>query len=322
MIEQFKDGEIVSSILTFIMVDQRGQDERGEDVGGVYRDAIGSFWQEFYDLYLGEEERVPNLQHDFQSSEWKAIARVIVKGYLDLQYFPYMLSKAFMASAFFSENAVSEDMLLNSFMRYVAKDEMEIISAVLKGESNLEDDEELLDLLDRFGCRKIPTKENVRYLFLEIAHKELIQKAQYVADSWRDVLHVVIHRREEASTVEGLCTLYNLVESTNRKVLQLLNATPNSTSERAAVDVLKRYIRGLDASKLKLFLRFITGADVICVSSIGVEFSCLEGLARRPIAHTCGPVLELPSTYKTFPELCEEFNNILEKSKWQNDSVV
>ena len=321
MIEQFKDEKIMSSILTFVMVDQRGQDERGEDVGGVYRDAIGCFWQEFYNSCLGEEERVPNLRHDFQSSEWTAIGRVIVKGYLDLGYFPCMLSKAFMASAFFNENAVSEEMLLHSFLRYVAKDEMEVITAVLKGESGLEDNEEQQDLLDRFGCRKLPTKENVRYLLLEIAHKEIIQRAQYVADSWRNVLQVVIHRREEVSTVEGLCTLYNLVEPTNRKVLQLLNAAPNSNSERAAVDFLKRYIRGLDVSKLKLFLRFTTGADVICVNSIGVEFSRLEGLGRRPITHTCGPVLELPSTYETFPELREEFSNILEKSKWQNDIV-
>ena len=115
MIQQFKDEEIMASILTFIMVDQRGEDEQGEDVGGVYRDAIGSFWQEFYDSCLGEAERVPNLRHDFQSAEWKAIARVIVKGYLDLGYFPYMLSKAFMASAFFNESAVSENVLLHSF---------------------------------------------------------------------------------------------------------------------------------------------------------------------------------------------------------------
>ena len=317
MIQQFKDEEIMASILTFIMVDQRGEDEQGEDVGGVYRDAIGSFWQEFYDSCLGEAERVPNLRHDFQSAEWKAIARVIVKRYLDLGYFPYMLSKAFMASAFFNESAVSENVLLHSFKHYVAKDEMELIDSVLQGE-NLED-EELLDLLDRFGCRKLPTKENVRWLFLEIAHKELIQKAQYVADSWRGILQVVIHQRKEALTVEGLCALYNLVEPTNRKVLQLVNATPESNSERAAVDFLKRYVRGLDASKLKRFLRFVTGADVICVSSIGIQFSRLEGLARRPIAHTCGPIFELPSTYETFPELREEFNNILEKSKWQND---
>ena len=76
----------------------------------------------------------------------------------------------------------------------------------------------------------------------------------------------------------------------------MVQAVPQSNAERAAVDYLKRFIRGLDQSQLKAFLRYVTGADVICVKHIVVEFSTLEGLARRPIAHTCGCVLELPST--------------------------
>ena len=39
-----------------------------------------------------------------------------------------------------------------------------------------------------------------------------------------------------------------------------------------------------------------------------------DGLTRWPTAHTCGSVMELPSTYNTFPELQEEFNNILAKT--------
>ena len=42
---------------------------------------------------------------------------------------------------------------------------------------------------------------------------------------------------------------------------------------------------------------------------------------RRPIAHTCGPCLELPSTYSNFCELREEFSNILKKSTWEMDSL-
>ncbi|GAA6091618.1 uncharacterized protein LOC113078290, partial [Tachysurus ichikawai] len=46
-----------------------------------------------------------------------------------------------------------------------------------------------------------------------------------------------------------------------------------------------------------------TGSDVICVEDIQVIFTPLEGLSRRPIAHTCGPTLELPSTYNSYPDL-------------------
>ena len=97
----------------------------------------------------------------------------------------------------------------------------------------------------------------------------------------------------------------------------MLRADPQNNSSRGAIEFLKRFVRRIDTGQLKSFLRYVTGADVICVPCISVQFSTLHGLARRPIAHTCGSVLELPSTYDTFPELREEFNNILAKAKWK-----
>ena len=99
MIDVFQAENIMTSQLRIVMVDARGKDERGVDAGGVYRDAISCFWQEFNDSStLGERERVPTLRHDFQSSEWSAVRRILAKGYLDLGYFPYMLSQAFIVS--------------------------------------------------------------------------------------------------------------------------------------------------------------------------------------------------------------------------------
>ena len=105
-----------------------------------------------------------------------------------------------------------------------------------------------------------------------------------------------LKRRKEVASIVGLCNIYKDLEPTNKKVLSMVQAVPQSNAERAAVDYLKCFIRGLDQSQLKAFLRYVTGADFICVKHIVVEFSTMEGLARRPIAHTCGCVLELPST--------------------------
>ena len=52
--------------------------------------------------------------------------------------------------------------------------------------------------------------------------------------------------------------------------------------------------RGMNVEKLAKFLRFCTGASMICVEQIQVSFSDIEGAVRRPIAHICGCVLELP----------------------------
>eukprot|EP00794_Sanderia_malayensis_P001692 gene1692-biopygen1550 len=120
---------------------------------------------------MGERERVPALRHDFQSNEWNAIARLMAKGLRDLQYFPTMIYEAFLVSVLFGEEAVSEEIPLNSFYKYLAKDEEDIVKEFLKEEIVFQDMEnELIDFLNRF--RKIPTKENVKSLLLEIAHRE------------------------------------------------------------------------------------------------------------------------------------------------------
>ena len=63
-------------------------------------------------------------------------------------------------------------------------------------------------------------------------------------------------------------------------------------------------------------MKFITGSDLLTVPSIDVTFIKYENeFSRRPIAHTCSPSLELPSTYNNFCELREEFTNILRPNK-------
>ena len=47
MKEAFQAENILTPELKIVMVDVRGQEERWVDVGGVYRDAIACFWQEF-----------------------------------------------------------------------------------------------------------------------------------------------------------------------------------------------------------------------------------------------------------------------------------
>ena len=57
----------------------------------------------------------------------------------------------------------------------------------------------------------------------------------------------------------------------------------------------------LSMAQLKSLQMFVTGADVIHVESITIEFTKVD-LQRRPIAHTCSCVLKLPSTYDSYTE--------------------
>lgn len=101
------------------------------------------------------------------------------------------------------------------------------------------------------------------------------------------------------------------MEPTPKKVLKLIEALPKGSSEATSLRYLQQYIRGQNSVSLKKLLRFLTGSEAITVEKIEVTFTQLEGLGRRPIAHTCGPLLELPSTYLSYPELRNELDSIL-----------
>ena len=96
----------------------------------------------------------------------------------------------------------------------------------------------------------------------------------------------------------------------------MIKANSENNSQRAALSYLQRYIQGLDDEKLTKFLRFCTSATILCVESIEVTFTDLDGTARRPVAHTCRSVLELPTTYQSFPQFRQETNAIFSSEYW------
>lgn len=108
---------------------------------------------------------------------------------------------------------------------------------------------------------------------------------------------------------------------TNAKVISMLQASPVTSAEGETLAHMKRFIRGLDEGKLATFLRFTTASDVLVTDTLKVVFTSHEGLQRRPVAHTCGFTLEVPSTYSSFCELREEFMGILNADGWEMNIV-
>ena len=72
-----------------------------------------------------------------------------------------------------------------------------------------------------------------------------------------------------------------------------------------------------------LFLHFVTGSFVTNVSSIMTSSNNFDGLARRPIAHTCTGLLEVSSTYNIFFYFESEFRAVLSDPyfSWRMDAI-
>ena len=186
-----------------------------------------------------------------------------------------------------------------------------LIQKLLSDEANNNDflGDEFFDFLDQFKCRTKVSKENVHEVIVEIARQEVIQKPHLMESCWQNVF-ISLGKTKAFIDISSLNNLYRQLEPTAKKLITLLKLDPRDDSERDAFSYFKRFIRGLPEPDLGKLVKFITESD-LTFNKYENEFS------RRPIAHTCSPSLELPSTYNNFCELREEFTNILRPNNWE-----
>ena len=179
--------------------------------------------------------------------------------------------------------------------------------------------DEFIEIMEQFKCRSLVNKNNVKEVIVELSKQELYQKPHLTASCWKSLFYPL---KTKFPNPDDLRCLYQTLEPTNKKVISCIIASPQNEAESKCLQYFKKYIRSLDATMLKHLLCFLTGAEILVVEAINVTFKKNESkFTRKPIAHTCGPCLELPSTYSNFCELREEFSSILKKLTWEMDIV-
>lgn len=279
------------------------------------------FGRNFFMGYaVGSTEKIPYVRHDLQKPQWESIARVLVYGYLHCKYFPLSLSKLFVMSCLFGEQAIEPEDLLQSFRDFITHEDREVLNMCLSEEFD-PNDEDALKFLSSFKCFRVPTKETIHKIVQGLSHQELIQKPRYTLNCWSPI---VAHLKSDPSfkSKEGIKESYDAKQPTPKKVIKLFKAEPSSEQEHHSFDHLKRFVKSLEGKSLQRFLHFCTGSDVITCQSIEVQFSRDDGFARRPVVHTCGPMLQLPCTYESYPELAKEFTKVMkEGAAWSFDLV-
>lgn len=307
LVQVFKDPNIMTMNVKYMFIN-----EKGEDQDGVSRDVYSGFWDEFMLKNAdGEMFRVPVLSNDYGECEWEAIGRILVKGYKDVKYFPVSLAPACFIYVCFGEAAVSPEMLKESFLAYLPTSEKDIMESAIAG--NCEDQDELLDILDRFECRTVTEKLCVPYFITSVAHRIFLQEPKYALDSFQRIGQ--LYWISEFTDVDSISNMYTKLEPTVHKVLALFHANPVTKEQNDAFKYLQRFVKGRNQQELKFLLRFLTGSDMICVTKIDIDFIVCHGAKRAPIFRTCGPVLQLPSTYVNFPDFRNEWQSILERKE-------
>ena len=319
LINHFKDPRVMNCNIDFKLINEKGDLEPGVGIG-VIREVYTLFWNEFsISMTIGERERVPFVRHDYFVEEWEAVGRILVKGYVSVSYFPTFLSKAFICYCIFG-NEVPDSLFIDSFTKYLSPVEEELIVDVMRKNQLPDEADEFNDFLERFQCRRVVNNENLSKVILEIAKQELVQKPHLMIASLEPFLGQ-LRQYPQFQTISDIEALYDTLKPTTKKVLSCLISNPVNEGERDAFKFLQKFIRGLDISKLLKFLQFTTGMDIMVSKKIEVTFFKCEGLSARPIAHTCGPLLEIPSTYANYVEFREDLTNVLNRDMWEMDIV-
>ena len=249
------------------------------------------------------------------------MARILLYGYCVEGVYPIALSAAFVACTILGEGCVSNQVLVESFITYLAEDEREVVENCFKNTSEIAGNDDLLDILGSYNCHRNPNEENFKDILSQLAHQELVQRPRYVSNCWATILQP-LKNRPAFTDMESIIKFYEDMKPTAKKVVNILDASPQNEAQRNALAHLVRYVKSL-GSNVCAFLQYTTGADIIVEGQkLKVTFTELDNLQRRPVAHTCGPLLELPCTYQYYNELVEEFSSILrEKSSWSFDIV-
>ncbi|CAG2196679.1 unnamed protein product [Mytilus edulis] len=157
MIIHFKDPNITTVDIDAIMVLDNGKEEAGEG-DGVFRDCITQFWDEFYEQSTeGRIFKVPVLRHDFQKEEWKAVSRIIRKGFEVSGYWPISIMPAIFEECI---HGSIESSLIELFSDYLPEMESQIVKKAISNFNDVDQDD-FLEFLDSHSCRKLVNSENV-----------------------------------------------------------------------------------------------------------------------------------------------------------------
>ncbi|XP_041361107.1 uncharacterized protein LOC121377254 [Gigantopelta aegis] len=302
--------------ITATVILPNGDIEQADDNGGVLRDIVCEFWESFYEqCTLGSDIKVPCLRHDFEVQDWEAIAHVFALGWILQRIIPVRLAPSFLKCCLYGLDPHKNNSgIIEEFLGFVPHSERIILQVALSDFDKV-DNEELLDVLTNHECKVLVTKDNIFTTMGQIASKELVQEPSFIKDVFFNTL---IGYELDID----LCKVLDRLKPTTKRVLSLLDC---EDANAPSFCYLKHYIRELKNVSLGAFLRFTTASDLLLSDvndnyyRLTVRRVDLDGLARRPIAHTCGRVLELPQKYESFPQFRAEFNAILCSNIWVMD---
>lgn len=305
------------------------EDEMAVDQGGVTRDMFSAFWDKCYStLFDGSTLLVPMLCPQTDTSLLPVVGSIMSHAYLVSGFLPVRIALPCIISILCGPGAtIPQPILCEAFLDYISATERALFKDALGTCTSAftpDVQEKLLSTLSRFGCRQMPTPSNLKTCLLQVAQFEFCCKPAAAISLMHSGVPVTHTDFWHSRSIEGVSSIYRTLAVSCSKVLDIIQLPEALNSAEGRVSgYLVEMIGNMSSSYVQRFLRFTTGSSVLTVPSLTVQFNRLSGLARRPIAHTCSCVLELPVCYANYSDFHSEWMSILNDPElcWFMDSI-
>ena len=328
VLDLYRRNEIVNECPIYITF----KGERAVDSGGVQRDMLSSFWEAAYNtLFEGSNLLTPMIHPQTDLAVFPIIGRILSHGYLVTGILPVRIALPTLICMLLGPPAsISKELLLDTFLDFVSSEERKTMQLAL---AYKEKDEfpnhlqgHLENVLANFACRLLPKPSALLSVIEQVARFEFISKpaaAISMIYSGIPTNHREFWRRQSP---DKMVELYRHLTLNPQKMIEMLHFPEACLPQQERVyGYLRTMIGNSSSNQLRQLMRFITGSCVCNSDKITVQLNGLSGLARRPIAHTCDCVIELPTAYSNYDDFCGDFHCIFAQTNdeytWQMDAL-
>ena len=257
-------------------------DEAGLDFGGVTRDMYSAFWAVAYTLMFDRSNiLIPVITAGMDRSSFTKLGRVIVHGFLTSQILPIRIAFPVLACTLLSPSIkIPDDILISTFVDSLIPYESDILKRALSDladESTKEFSEKsaLINLVSRFGARKLPTKDNLKTMIKELAEFMFVVQPLPMCHLMHQGIPTCHQNFWSMLTIEELYSIYQSMAVTARKIIESIipPSSYNSPNEERIFGYLLQCIGNLHTDERAKFLRFVTGSSVFSDRAIFVAFN-------------------------------------------------
>ena len=302
--------------------------ENGVDCGGLCRDMLSAFWESAYcNLFNGKSLLSPAVHPTCDLGSFPALGRILSHGYLVTRFLPVRIAFPTLASILMGSSVtIPDSVLLKIFESSISCHEASIVRDALAAKGDKFSSilsSRLISLFGRYGCREVPTPENLRQNMVKITRYEYQSKPLAGIAAIRSGIPVEHLALWSQFTVEQLFSLVVAMNADPAKVIDALFSETESEVEERVFTYLQQFIVSMNHDMLRRFLRFVTRSSAFTANEITAIYNNSAGLARCPITYTCTYTLELPISYITYGIFVCKFEAVLGDSQyaWRINSI-